>query len=90
MEQKLEDQEGTALNLHETYTSLHTEVDTKTKKLKKVCSSPFFFFTNLPYFAKLPYSRIHLTHEFELLTNSSYSQICLIHEFILFTNSPFS
>jgi len=40
MEQKLEEQEGTALNLHETYTSLQTEVDTKTKKLKKVLHVP--------------------------------------------------
>ena len=40
MEQKLEEQEGTALNLHETYTSLQTEVDTKTKKLKKVPQVP--------------------------------------------------
>ncbi|KAI0207462.1 Kinesin-like protein KIF3B [Lamellibrachia satsuma] len=36
MEQKLEEQEATGLNLHETYTSLQTEVDIKTKKLKKL------------------------------------------------------
>ena len=36
MQQRLEGQEETALNLHDTYSSLQQEVEVKTKKLKKV------------------------------------------------------
>jgi len=36
IEQKLEEQEETALNITETYNSLQQEVEIKTKKLKKV------------------------------------------------------
>ena len=36
IQQKLEEQEETALNITETYNSLQQEVEIKTKKLKKV------------------------------------------------------
>lgn len=36
MKQKLEEREGSALEAHESYTSLQQEVDVKTKKLKKI------------------------------------------------------
>jgi len=36
IEQKLEQQEESALNITETYNSLQQEVEVKTKKLKKV------------------------------------------------------
>ena len=37
MQQKLEHQEESALNMQDTYTSMQQEVEIKTKKLKKVC-----------------------------------------------------
>ena len=36
MQQKLEDQEESALSIQDTYSSLQQEVEVKTKKLKKV------------------------------------------------------
>jgi len=42
IQQKLEEQEETALNITETYNSLQQEVEVKTKKLKKV-NKMFFF-----------------------------------------------
>ena len=36
MQQKLEQQEETALNMQDTYSSMQQEVEIKTKKLKKV------------------------------------------------------
>lgn len=38
MKQKLDEREGSALEAHESYTSLQQEVEIKTKKLKKVCT----------------------------------------------------
>lgn len=44
IEQKLEEQEETALNITETYNSLQQEVEIKTKKLKKVKTDFFYIY----------------------------------------------
>ena len=44
IEQKLEEQEETALNITETYNSLQQEVEIKTKKLKKVKIDLFYIY----------------------------------------------
>ena len=44
IEQKLEEQEETALNITETYNSLQQEVEIKTKKLKKVKTDLYYIY----------------------------------------------